>query len=606
MAQEKLIIQPRELMLINEIFDDHSRRLRADGVSQCPVETCYSLVSLCLSESCGKCTPCRIGLSRLKDLLDNILNGDADSASIKLVEDTAKLLYDTADCAIGYEAGRTVLTAISVFRDEFLSHINNQGCISGFKNPIPCVAYCPAHVDVPSYVRLVKEERYDDAVKVIRNDNPFPSACALICEHPCEHHCRRTIVDDAVNIRGLKRMAVDNCSDVSAPKRLESTGKKVAVIGGGPSGLSAAYYLSLMGHDVTVYEQRKKAGGMLRYGIPAYRLPRHILDKDIEYIASAGVKIKTDVSIGKDISYDDIQANNDAIYLAIGAHLDNKLGIAGEEANGVVSAVELLRGIGDGVYPDFSGKDVVVVGGGNVAMDCTRSSARLGAKSVTCVYRRRKEDMTALPDEIEGAVEEGCKFATLMAPDRIEVDENGNVKGLWVRPQLISKVRSGRPGVVNADKEAVLLPADIIIVAIGQKIDSAYFEEKGVTTNRGRVSAHADGRVYHHLGLYAGGDCVTGPATAIKAIAAGKVAAMSIDAYLGYNHNVDADVKIPVPKAGSFPACGRVNLSERPAEERRNDFELMECGMTLEEAQQESSRCLGCDFFGYGSFRRER
>ncbi len=178
-------------MMINEIFDDTKRRLKADTVSQCPVETCYALVSICLSQSCGKCTPCRIGLSRIKDLLDEILNGEASESSIKLIEDTANLLYDTSDCAIGFEAGKTISSAISVFRDEFLSHINNQGCTVRYTSPVPCEAYCPAHVNVPAYIRLVNRGKYEDAVKLIRKDNPFPSVCALICEHPCEHHCRR-------------------------------------------------------------------------------------------------------------------------------------------------------------------------------------------------------------------------------------------------------------------------------------------------------------------------------------------------------------------------------------------------------------------------------
>ena len=239
---------------------------------------------------------------------------------------------------------------------------------------------CPAGVDIPGYIALIKEGRNADAVRLIRKDNPFPTACALVCEHPCEARCRRNMVDDAINIRGLKRAAVDHAGEVPAPECAPSTGKRIAVIGGGPSGLSAAYYLSLMGYDVTVYEQRPKLGGMLRYGIPDYRLPQDILDKDIDHILSTGVKVFTDVSVGKDLSVTELQKQFDAVYVCIGAHADKKLGLEGEDSEGVISAVEMLRGIGEGHTPDFKDKNICVIGGGNVSMDATRTAIRLGAE----------------------------------------------------------------------------------------------------------------------------------------------------------------------------------------------------------------------------------
>ena len=604
MSDISLKRQLRENAVVDEIFRQLSRRLAGDTVA-CPVELSAAVVKFCLSQSCGKCTPCRIGLARLYDLIESVLECEADEDVIDLIEKTAKVITATADCAIGFEAGRMVYSCIRAFRDEFESHIKNGGCVNHYDTPVPCVAYCPAHVDIPAYIGLVNAEKYDDALTVIRKDNPLPSVCAHICEHPCENHCRRNFVDDAVNIRGLKKVAVDNATASIAPVRLPDTGKKISVIGAGPSGLTAAYFLSLMGHSVTVFEQRNQAGGMLRYGIPAYRLPREELDKEIEFIKAAGVEIKTNVSLGKDISFDEIKANSDAIYLAIGAHLDNKLGIDGENGKGVMSAVELLRGTGDGIYPDFTNKNVIVVGGGNVAMDCTRTAVRLGAK-VTCCYRRRTEDMTALPEEIIGAKEEGCEIAELLAPEKIELDEQGNVAALWVKPQMISLVDRGRPSVVDAGTDSLRLPADIIIVAIGQKIDSAYLESCGISAMRGRFSADSSCKIKNADGIFAGGDCVTGPATAIKAIAAGKVAARSIDSFLGFNHSLDCDVAVPTPKAFSLAAAGRINPSERVAEERKNDFRLMEKPMTIKQAQQESSRCLRCDKYGYGQFKGGR
>lgn len=606
MSRLELTAKKRDSAIVNSFYDDIQRRLVFDPVAACPVDITASFIRLCHAQSCGKCTPCRIGLGQLSALCESVLNRKADETTIALIEKTARVIMDTADCAIGYEGARVAYDSIRAYRDEFIAHVTDGHCLTHYDNPVPCVSYCPAHVDIPGYIALVSEGNYADAIRLIRKDNPFPSACALICEHPCEHHCRRGLIDDAVNIRGLKRMAVDNAGDVPVPQPNKKTGKKVSVIGGGPSGLTAAYYLALMGHEVTIYDKKKQLGGMLRYGIPAYRLPREILDSEIKSILSAGIKAVTDVNIGKDITFEEIRKQSDAVYISIGAHTENKLGIEGENGNGVMYAVEMLGKIGDGIMPDFTGKKVIVVGGGNVAMDCTRTSMRLGADKVTCAYRRRKEDMTALPEEIDGAIEEGCVISTLMAPEKIELDENGNVKALWVKPQMISDVSRGRPSVIDADEESIRLEADIIVVAIGQKIDSAHFEENGIPTKWGRIIASESCTVSENDGVFSGGDCVTGPKTAILAIAAGKTAAANIDNYLGFNSEISVPVEIPLPKYSVHPACGRINLGEREADERKHDFMLMEKKMTLQQAMQESSRCLRCDKFGYGSFRGGR
>ena len=301
-----------------------------------------------------------------------------------------------------------------------------------------------------------------------------------------------------------------------------------------------------MGHKVTVYEKRSKLGGMLRYGIPSYRLPREQLEKDINAILSTGVQVKTKVSIGDDLTIMDLRNQYDAVYIAIGAHTDKKIGIEGEDARGVISAVEMLREIGSDRLPDFTGKNVVVIGGGNVAMDVTRSAVRLGAKKVSVAYRRRKVDMTALPDEVEGAIAEGCEILTPSIPRRIEVDEDGNAVALWVKPQIIGKIDSaGRPKPTDSQEEEKRIPADLVIVAIGQGIESRHFQEAGVPVKRGVIEALSWSGIENTPGVFAGGDCVTGPATVIRAIAAGKVAAANIDTYLGYNHVIKSDVEIP-------------------------------------------------------------
>ena len=391
------------------------------------------------------------------------------------------------------------------------------------------------------------------------------------------------------------------------PEKAPETGKTVAIIGGGPGGLTAAYYLTLMGHKVTVYEQRPKLGGMLRYGIPDYRLPQEVLDRDIDYILSAGIAVHTGVSIGKDLTMADIQRSFDAVYIAIGAHNDKKLGLEGETSKNVVSAVELLRGIGEGKAPDFTGKKVCVVGGGNVSMDATRTALRLGAESVTCVYRRRVEDMTALAEEIEEAMAEGCQILPLQAPARIEADENGCVTALWTRPQHIGPYgNDGRPKPVAADAPEFRIPCDYVIVAIGQAIEAKPFEAVGVTTQRGAIQADLSSAVPGLDNVFAGGDAVSGPATVIRAVAAGKVAADNIDAYLGFDHKIHTDVEIPPAHLTNSPPCGRVNLKNRHLDCYCGDFTLLKEGMTPEEAQQEAGRCLRCDHFGYGIFKGGR
>ena len=419
MSRLSIITPNKAQATVEELYKDVERRIIASPTGLCPVDMAASFLKMCHAQSCGKCVPCRIGLGALERLLDDVLDGNATLDTIDLIEKTAQSIYYSADCAIGYEAARMVLKGIEGFRDDFVEHITYGRCKHQITQPVPCVSQCPADVDIPGYISLVEEGRYADAVRLIRKDNPFVSACGLVCEHPCEAGCRRSMMDASINIRGIKRYAAEHAGEVPAPKPLPKTGKKVAVIGGGPAGISAAYYLTLMGHSVTLYEAKKKLGGMLRYGIPGYRLPRDILDKEIATLISVGIEVKLETKVGDKPSIADLKEKYDAIYIAIGAQTDKKLGIEGEDAKGVISAVEMLKKIGDDEMPDYKDKDILVIGGGNVAMDVARSSIRLGAKSVKIIYRRRMEDMTAQHDEIIGAIDEGCELLELQAPVRI-------------------------------------------------------------------------------------------------------------------------------------------------------------------------------------------
>ena len=608
MSRLSIITQNKAQATVEELYKDLERRISASPPGLCPVDLASSFLKLCHAQSCGKCVPCRVGLGQLQKLMEQVLDGQADLSVIDLIEKTARNIFYSADCAIGYEAARMVLKGIRGFRDDFEEHVLRGRCKFELNQPVPCVSQCPAGVDIPGYVALVAEGRYGDAVRLIRKDNPLPAVCGLICEHPCEVRCRRTMVDDPVNIRGLKRFAVDHAGDVPLPVPAVATGKKVAVIGGGPGGISAAYYLTLMGHEVTIFEQRKKLGGMLRYGIPNYRLPREELDREINHLLSLGIHVKTEVTVGEAPNIADLREEYDAVYIAIGAHIDRKIGIEGEEAQGVISAVELLREIGDDEMPDFTGKEIVVIGGGNVAMDVARSAVRLGAKRVRIAYRRRRVDMTAMEEEIEGAIEEGCELLDLHAPLRIEVDDQGRAAALWVQPQIIGPMKHGRPVPMVSTKAPVRLGCDIVIVAIGQGIESKEFEKQGIPVKRGVIEAMSWSGVKTKdiTGVFAGGDCVTGPATVIRAIAAGKVAAANIDEFLGYNHVISADVEIPRVRLDDNRSCARVNMKVRQASERIKDFELIEEGMTCEEACQEARRCIRCDHFGFGILKGGR
>ncbi len=590
----------------NDLRLQIARRIAATPPGVCPVEQQLAFLKTCHAQTCGKCVPCRDGLGQLADMLEDVLDNKADPNAISYIKELATNISISADCAIGFEAASMVLKGLEGFAQDYESHIHDHKCIGTYEQPIPCVTLCPANVDIPGYIALAGAGRCDDAVRLIRKDNPFPTACALICEHPCEARCRRLMIDDAVNIRGMKRYVVDNATvdSIPTPPCNEATGKKVAVVGSGPSGLTAAYFLQLMGHQVTVFEERSQLGGMLRYGIPNYRFPRERLKQDIDAILSTGIEVKTNSPVGTG-EVKKLREEYDAVYIAVGAHADKKIGIDGEDAGNVVSAVEMLRKIGDDDYPDFSGKKVIVVGGGNVAMDCARTAIRCKADSVGIVYRRRQNDMTALASEVESAMAEGVEMITLKAPVRIEKDESGNAAALIVQPQVIGEVKDGRPAPKKANKAEQRIVCDVIIVAVGQDIISEPFEKAGIPVERNRIAADEFGNAGED-GVFAGGECVLGPATVIRAIEGGKVAAANIDEYLGYHHPISVDIDIPEPLLNDKIASGRVELRETEASTRKLSFNGVEEPMSDEEALKESSRCLRCDRHGCGSLRGGR
>ena len=438
---------------IDVVLRKFRSRLNSYPPGMCPLVLYRSLLQISINQSCGKCIPCRDGLVEADRLLGKILNGDGTAQTLKELQDLCRMIAVTADCAVGITAANIVLDSLKEFEDEYESHISNRRCVENVTQTIPCMTLCPAHVNVPGYISLIREEDYAGAVNMIRDRNPFPTACAMICEHPCEQKCRRSIIDAPINIRGLKKYAVDmvNADEVRTPAPNFPTGRQIAVVGSGPSGLTAAYFLALMGHKVVIFEEHEKPGGMLRYGISEYRLPKERLDRDIRAILSAGnIELRCNTKIGRDLSFYDLKKGYDAVYLGLGAQIGNRIPMENADAENVVPAADFLQSVAAGNPIDLTGKKVVLIGGGNVAMDAARTAVRLGAETIH-VFTRKRDDMTALFSEVESAMQEGVRFRTLLDFLNIEADkETGKVCAVWLQPEIVGEY--DRLGISNGER----------------------------------------------------------------------------------------------------------------------------------------------------------
>ena len=600
---------------INVVLHRFRSRMTSYPPGMCPLVLYRSIVQMSMNQSCGKCVPCRDGLVEAERMLSEILSGDGSEETLEKLKALSKMISETADCAVGIVAANTILDSISEFPDEYESHIKYRRCAHETGQTIPCQTLCPAHVDVPGYIALIAKKDYAGAVNMIRDRNPFPTACAMICEHPCETKCRRSIIDQPINIRGLKKFAVDQIAadQVKTPPAGCPTGKSVGIAGGGPAGLTAAYFLALMGHSVTVYDEHEKLGGMLRYGIPEYRLPKDRLDEDIRAILNAGdIEVKTNIRVGRDIDIETLRERHDAVFLGLGVQIGNRLPVENANCKNVIPAADFLQDVSRGEAPDLTGKKVVLIGGGNVAMDAARTAVRLGAATIH-VFTRSRDDYTALASEIESAMQEGVRFRTLQSFLYLEedIDDPENICAVWLQPQIVGEF--DEKGMVTTEHSSVYpsrFKCDYLILGVGQHCDVEAFEEAGIPVDRGLILADEAclvGEPGDDMdGIFAGGDCVTGPSTAIRAIAAGQVAAYNIDEYLGYHHKVACEVKAPSAMPNRCVPTGRAEIEERDPFERRKDFEHVEIPMTPEEVERESGRCLRCDHFGCGSMEGGR
>ena len=462
----------------------------------------------------------------------------------------------------------------------------------------PCFKACPTHQDIQAYVGLIANGETEEAIKIIKKDNPLPRSIGRVCPHPCEDACRRNHLEGAVSICSLKRFAGDEYSDY-IPECAEKNGKKVAVVGGGPAGLSCAYFLLLKGYSVDVFEAEKKAGGMLRFGIPAYRLPKDVLDKEIENIEKMGAQFNYNKKLGRDFSVESLKAEYDAVFVATGAWKSSSLRCDGDNAHGVIGGIEMLYKVANGENVDL-GKKVAVVGGGNTAIDAVRTAVRLGAENVTLIYRRTESEMPAEKDEIKDAKDEGVNFKFLVAPLNV-VTENGKVKGINLQKMELGEPdASGRRSPVRVDGETEILYCDTIISAIGQQVVSEDIKEFELT-KKGTISADECSFKTSVDGVFAAGDVINkGPDIAVRAIAGGKNAARSIDCYLNgidlapelpqYAENKDFDAEVLY----GIEKIDRVNITLENADLRKNNFNEVASVLTKEEAQKEASRCLEC------------
>ncbi|MHB1355154.1 MAG: FAD-dependent oxidoreductase [Anaerolineae bacterium] len=573
----------------------------------CMVEFSKFFLTFATAESCGKCVPCRVGGKRMLEVLNRITEGKGAMEDIALIEELAVGMANDSLCALGQLTPGPVLSALRYFREEFEIHILEKRCPAGTCKDLvraPCVNSCPAGVDVPSYLSLVSQGKYAQGLAIHRKRNPFALVCGRICPAFCEKRCRRGDLDEPIAIRQVKRfMADQEIKNPWTPPLLEANkGQKVAIIGSGPAGLTAALRLAQWGYQVTVFEALSVAGGMMAVGIPEYRLPRDILQAEIDNVRRAGVEIKLNSRLGRDFTIDELMDRQgfSSVIVAVGAQNSRSLRIPGEEKDGVWGGTDFLRRVALGDKPDLTGKRVAVVGGGNTAIDAARTALRLGAASVNLVYRRTHEEMPAEALEILEAEEEGIKMTFLVNPSRVIGGDK--VEGLELVMQDLGEFddSSRRRPMPIAGSEYVL-PVDIILPAIGQSTDVTCADSCGITFNR-NTTIKVDRKLSTtRPGVFAAGDVVLGPATVIEAVAQGNQSAMMVDEFLQKGEEASKESWLAyddLPNVYNMDAYATATRSKMPVQApdvRRNTWHEVELGFAEDACREECNRCLRCD-----------
>jgi len=575
----------------------------------CMVDVARYFIEFTHSESCGKCLPCRVGLDKGLRILNSFTDGTASVSQLDMLDELGRMIRDTSLCGLGQTAPNPVLTTMRHFRHEFEDHVRAKRCRAGVCADLavsPCENSCPLHMNIPRFFQLYKEGRLEDAFESVIMDNPLPASTGRVCQHPCDNRCRRTNIDSAVNTRDVHRFIADSIFNSDrfdalvervAARKLEATGRKAAVVGSGPTGLTCAFYMAMLGHDVTVFESNPEPGGMLRYALPDYRLPKAVLRREIELIERMGVKFIYNIRVGFDMSLNEVANQFDAVFISIGTWKESWVYLPGTELTGVIPALLFLEAV-QKKEPAPLGRKVVVIGGGNAAIDSARTAVRMGS-DVTVIYRRERKDMPAIKEETDAAEAEGVDFVFLAAPHRIVGERHGNVRAIEVvKTRLGEFDKSGRRRPVPTD-EIQRFECDTVILAVGETVDLDFARASGLKIKEsGTIEVDRYSLETSRGKFFAGGDAITGASNVSNAMGYGKKAARNIDERLMGVRRFDLllpdfeyDQTSP-PQPSQSP---RHHVKELPAEARAQNFEEAVAGFTAEEALDEASRCLRCD-----------
>ena len=599
----------------------------------CMVDIARYFTNFLQEESCGKCSTCREGTKRMNEILTNITEGKGKEEDIALLEELGQVVKDASMCGLGQTAANPLLATLRYFKDEYIDHILKKKCTAGVCKEIvssPCQYTCPIDTEVPVYVALIANKKYEEALKIIKKDNPFASVLARVCHHPCELKCKAGEGGDAIAIGDLKRFVTDyglkNKLHIKTKHVQKIKGRKVAIIGSGPSGLTCGFYLAQKGYEVTVFEKESEIGGMLTLGIPEYRLPRNILEYDINYIKSSGIDIKTNSALGKDFTLGELSDQGyKAIYIATGAHQSLKLDIAGEDIDGVIPGMKALSSLNLGKDIEI-GKRVGIIGGGNTAVDAARrvlraeisesvamiDTARSALRTtkpeeVTIFYRRTLTEIPAYKEEVEGSLNEGIKIEFLTAPKKI-IAEKGKLKACeFIRMKMGELDESGRRRPVPVEGSEFTVELDTLIVSISESPDISFLKKEGLEFSKwNTIVVNPETFQTNKQEVFAGGDLVTGPNTVVDAVAAGKITAQSIDQYLS-GKEVKREYKITRPSKYIEPLelsedeTDELMSAKRPVmpclspDKRKYNLLEVEQGFTEKQAIKEAQRCLRCE-----------
>jgi NADH-quinone oxidoreductase subunit F len=576
--------------------------------NSCMVDVARFFLEFTQDEACGKCAPGRVGTKRLLETLERICSGKGEESDIESLTALGGTLRRTALCGLCKTAANPVLSTLRYFRNEYEAHIKEKRCPTGVCAGLvraPCQSACPAGVDVPGFVSLVAEKRYAEALRLHRERNPFAAACARVCYHTCESRCRRATLDEPLSIRGIKRFMVDQEITVQTPECRESAEnakRKVAIIGAGPAGLSCAFFLARLGYKPKIFEAEARPGGMLVQAIPSYRLPREILAREIRMIERMGADLETGKKLGRDFTLESLKKDGyEAILIAVGASASIKLGLPGEELEGVTQALSFLKQYNvRGSVP--VGRRVVVVGGGNAAVDAARTALRLGAEEVTLIYRRTREQMPAYEEEVEEAEHEGVKMMMLTAPFEI-LGRDGKAAGVRCRTMRLGEFdRTGRRKADDPGGDDFVIKADQVIAAVSQASEiKDYIGDSALELNPGGwIKANPLTGGTSENGVFAAGDIVSGPWSVIEAVSAGEKAAVGIDNYLtGESHDFWRQDKAsdiyfdPDADPAPYPREKQPLIA---VERRKNNFDEVELPWSEAVAVRQAKRCLRCDY----------